>query len=173
MKRVMVIGVSAGVGKSTLARNLGEKLGLPVHYLDCSYWNPGWTEADEAQFRERQKKIVANEKWVIDGNYSSTLDERLPYADTIIYIELPRWFAIYQVLKRWLTHLGKERADRAEGCDEQMDWDFLHFIWTTYKGRKKKFRQMLRELEQEKNVVILHSRKEINKFLETINETKN
>ncbi|OZM57977.1 topology modulation protein [Lottiidibacillus patelloidae] len=165
MERIMVIGVSAGVGKSTLTRNLGKKLNIPVYYLDCHYWNPGWKEASEDQFRERQKKIVANEKWVIDGNYSSTMNERLPYADTIIYIELPRWFAIYQVLKRWLTHLGKEREDRAEGCTEQMEWGFLHFIWTTYKGRKKKFRKMLKDLKSEKRVIILNSRKEIDKFL--------
>jgi adenylate kinase family enzyme len=172
MKRIMIIGVSPGVGKSTLARNLGRKLDLSVHYLDCYFWEPGWKEASEADFRSRQKQIVKNQRWIIDGNYSSTMDERLPYADTIIYIELPRWFAMYQVLKRWITHLGKARADRAEGCKETMDWGFLHFIWTTYKKRKKKFRLMLKELEKEKKVVILTSQKDINEFLVNVDKCK-
>lgn len=34
MKKIMVIGVSAGVGKSTFARKLSKKLQIDVHHLD-------------------------------------------------------------------------------------------------------------------------------------------
>lgn len=37
MKRIMVIGVSAGVGKTTFARALGEALQIQVHHLDKLY----------------------------------------------------------------------------------------------------------------------------------------
>ncbi|MDQ0272841.1 adenylate kinase family enzyme [Cytobacillus purgationiresistens] len=35
--RIMVIGVSAGAGKSTFARKLGDALHLPVYHLDSYY----------------------------------------------------------------------------------------------------------------------------------------
>jgi len=43
MSRIAVIG-SPGAGKSTLARKLGQALGLEVHHLDRLYWQPGWVE---------------------------------------------------------------------------------------------------------------------------------
>lgn len=52
MKRVLVMGVSPGVGKSTFAKKLGKKLDLEVHHLDSLYWQPGWAERDKDSFRE-------------------------------------------------------------------------------------------------------------------------
>jgi len=43
MKRVLVIG-SGGSGKATLARRLGERLGLEVIHLDVMFWRPRWVE---------------------------------------------------------------------------------------------------------------------------------
>jgi adenylate kinase family enzyme len=166
----MVIGVSPGVGKSTLARELGTKLNIPVYHLDCFYWNPGWQAADERTFRQRQEQLLMNNTWIIEGNYSDTMDLRITHADTIIYIELPRLVAIYRVLKRWRSNLGKDRPDRAEGCDEQMELSFLKFIWTTYKARKKKLEKLLPKLQAEKNIIQLHSQKDISNFLARINK---
>lgn len=58
MKRVLVMGVSPGVGKSTFAKKLGKKLDLEVHHLDSLYWQPGWAERDNDSFRELQEHIV-------------------------------------------------------------------------------------------------------------------
>ena len=41
MRRVLVIGCG-GAGKSTFARELGARTGLPVVHLDRLYWKPGW-----------------------------------------------------------------------------------------------------------------------------------
>ncbi|MFZ0474158.1 MAG: topology modulation protein, partial [Halobacillus sp.] len=45
MKRIMVMGISAGAGKSTFARQLGDQLNISVFHLDVFYWKPGWIEA--------------------------------------------------------------------------------------------------------------------------------
>ena len=55
MQRIMVIGVSAGVGKSRFARRLGEATDLPVHHLDAYFWKPGWIEAEEKEFQTCSK----------------------------------------------------------------------------------------------------------------------
>jgi adenylate kinase family enzyme len=172
MNKILVIGVSAGVGKSTFSRKLGEKLKLAVYHLDCYFWNPGWKEASEEEFRARQIELVQHDRWIIEGNYRTTLDIRMPHADTIIYIELPRIVAMYRVLKRWRMYLGKDRPDRAAGCKEQMEWSFLKFIWTTYRARKKNFNKMLDQLKSEKNVIKLKSQSEIDEFLMKLNITK-
>lgn len=168
MNRIIVAGVSAGVGKSTFALKLGEKLQTPVHHLDSYYWKPGWTEASLEEFREAQKKLVQGECWIIEGNYSATMDIRLPRADTFIYLELPLWICVYRVLKRWIQNIGRTQSDLAEGCPEKMDKEFLKFIITTYSARKVKMRERMREFQQaspDNQVVFLASQKQIDGFL--------
>ncbi|WP_421384062.1 topology modulation protein [Bacillus salacetis] len=171
MERIMVVGISAGVGKSTFARRLGEILGIEVTHLDSLYWKPGWVEATFEEFSAPQKEIVQKPQWIMEGNYSSTFDLRFEFADTIIYLELPLYVCLYRVLKRWLTNLGKTRPDMGEGCEEKMDWAFLKFIVTTYRSRKGKMEERMarfQSLGAEKRVFKLKNRQEIAVFLERL-----
>lgn len=171
MKKIMVVGVSAGVGKSTFAAKLGEILDLPVHHLDSYHWKPGWQEAGKEEFRSVQQNIVKRDSWIIEGNYSSTFDIRMERADTFIYLELPLRVCLYRVLKRWLANIGKTRPDMGEGCPEKMEWEFLKFIVTTYAERKVKMRSRMRsflEAHDGNKVILLSGKKEIAGFLETV-----
>jgi adenylate kinase family enzyme len=82
-KRILILGPS-GAGKSTLARRIGTRLALPVVHLDTFHWNPGWIESEAARFRERLAEAVAGDAWVMDGNYTSHLDLRLPRTEAVI-----------------------------------------------------------------------------------------
>ena len=168
MKRIMVIGVSAGVGKTTFARALGEALQIQVHHLDKLYQKPGWLETPFEEFAAAQRKIIQEEQWLIEGNYSNTFDLRAHSADTIIYLELPLYVCLYRVVKRWLTNIGKTRPDMGEGCEEKLDWEFVKFIYTTFYTRKKKMKERFRsfqETEANKKIIILNSKKQIQDFL--------
>ncbi|ALX49278.1 topology modulation protein [Lentibacillus amyloliquefaciens] len=172
MDRIMVVGVSAGVGKSTFARELGERLNVEVFHLDALHWRPNWVEAPKEDFKSAQKEIVTRKQWIIEGNYSSTYDIRAEKADTIIYLELPLIVCLYRVTKRWLTHIGKTRPDMGNGCKEKLDYTFLKFICTTYRSRKKKMRERLQafqEMGPEKNVIMLKNKNRIRTYLETLN----
>lgn len=167
----MVIGVSAGVGKSTFARKLGEILNITVFHLDAYYWKPGWVEASIVEFQAAQEKIVKKEEWIVEGNYTSTFAVRASFADTIIYLELPLYVCLYRVFKRWLMNIGKTRPDMGEGCKEKLDKDFLKFIITTYYPRKKTMMKRLQELQSQgskKNIIILKNKKEIQQFLQDV-----
>jgi adenylate kinase family enzyme len=171
MERIMVVGISAGVGKSTFARRLGGILGIEVTHLDSLFWKPGWVEATHEEFSAPQKEIVQKPQWIIEGNYSSTFELRFQYADTIIYLELPLYVCLYRVLKRWLTNLGNTRPDMGEGCEEKMDWAFLKFIVTTYGSRKGKMKERMESFQSlgpEKKVFKLKSKKDITAFLESL-----
>ncbi|MEH7236807.1 topology modulation protein [Bacillus sp. JJ1562] len=163
MKKIMVIGISAGVGKSTFAQQLGNKMGIDVYHLDSYFWKPGWVEASHEEFTEAQERILAKGSWIIDGNYSNTFELRTKQADTIVYLELPRYQCLYRVLKRYVKHIGKKRADL--GCTEKIDWEFIKFIWTTYKPRIHKMQERLNRLSKEKTVIILRGTKEINGYI--------
>lgn len=76
MKRIMIIG-SGGAGKSTLARQLGERLQLDVYHLDALMWRPGWEIAPREERIDIQKQLVKKDEWIIDGNFGNTLDLRL------------------------------------------------------------------------------------------------
>ncbi|WP_449622164.1 topology modulation protein [Robertmurraya sp. Marseille-Q9965] len=164
MKRIMVIGVSAGVGKSTFAKRLGEKLQIQVHHLDTFYWKPNWIEASREEFVRAQEQIVGDKEWIIEGNYTDTFQVRVDKADTLIYLELPLYLCLYRVLKRRIMYHGKTRSDMTEGCPEKIDWAFIKFILTTYFPRKRKMAQRFQSYD--KKVIVLKSRKEIKTFLE-------
>jgi len=171
MKRIMVIGVSSGVGKSTFARQLGEKLSIPVYHLDQLFWKPGWVEAALEEFSEAQKSIVKEEKWIMEGNYSHTFSIRAEHADTIIYLELPLFICLYRVLKRWLLNRGKTRIDMGAGCPEKIDWAFIKFILTTYYPRKKTMKSQFQHFQtigRKKKIIVLKGKREIKNFINGI-----
>ncbi|GIP18104.1 topology modulation protein [Paenibacillus montaniterrae] len=167
MKRIMIIG-SGGAGKSTLAKQLGEALQLPVHHLDAYFWKPGWTPTPDEEWDSVQENLVLEEQWIIDGNYGRTLDIRMNRADVIILLDFPRWITVYRVIKRRIMYHGKTRPDLNEGCPESLDFEFLKWVWTF---RKTKIPGILQKLANynDKHIMILKSPREARKF---INEAK-
>lgn len=146
VQRVAVIGCG-GAGKSTLARALGQRLGLPIVHLDEEYWSPGWRPAEPAAWRARQERMVAADRWVIDGNYVSTLDVRLSAADTVVFLDLAPWRCAWQANRRVLAGRGRHRT--APGCPERLDRrhvSFLRYIVSDF-GRRVRPR-LLRALAE-------------------------
>jgi adenylate kinase family enzyme len=128
VKRVVVLG-SSGAGKSTFADALARCTGLPVVHLDELYWKPGWVETPTDEWRAVQETAVADDEWIVDGNYSATIDVRLPRADTVILLDLGRVRCVARVVWRTVRHHGRSRT--AAGCPDRFDGDFLrHFVWT-------------------------------------------
>lgn len=130
-KRVLVVGCSGG-GKSTLSIKISERFGLDYMSYDRDVrWLPGWKVRDRQEQRLIVADLVKKDRWVMDGTTVSTFDLRLPRADLLIWVRVPRRVALIGVARRVLTNYGKVRIDMAEGCPEQLpDREFLTFIWT-------------------------------------------
>ena len=128
MKRVCVLG-NSGSGKSTFTRALAKKLGVPAHYLDAVFWRPGWQKPERPEFDFRAKELAREDRWVIDGSFSSTLSFQLEQADAVVMLDVPRWVSLYSVVRRRIANHNKTRADMAPGCPEKLDLAFIRWIW--------------------------------------------
>src|SRR5690348_1173305 len=110
MKRVVVIG-SPGAGKTEFSRRLAGATGLPLVHLDLIYHDE---TKDYKQNRESWLGAVQTEvsrpHWIIDGNYKSTFDLRLPAADTILFLDYPTHLSLFRAFKRRLQYARKVRA---------------------------------------------------------------
>jgi len=167
MKRVLVIGLS-GAGKSWLARRMGEKTGLPVIHLDSEYWLPGWTNPQKRSWVARVRRLVSRKRWIMDGNFGGTQDLRMKRADTIIFLDFPRWRCFLNVFRRWATYYGRRRPDLAPGCPEQLDFEFLKWVWGFHEKTRPALQKRLRKFKRGRRIVILRSPREIRLFLARI-----
>jgi len=160
MQRILVIG-SPGAGKSTLASRIAGRLGLPVIHLDREYFGPGWAVPGKEEWRERVRALAAKPAWVMDGNYASTFDIRVPRATVIVFLDLPRWRCLASVLWRVARNYGRVRADLGPDCTERFDWSFMRWIWTYSAKMRPKTLRMLQRLRPDQRVYVLRSRSEI------------
>ena len=156
MARIVILGC-AGSGKTTLARQLGERTGAPVIWLD-SIWRPHWTEKDVSAFRSLVKKAHAGDEWISDGNFAlATFDIRLPRATVVIWLERPRlscaWSAITRVFKRREVHRIGKLAE------------VLAFIWNFDQVNRPRIEATRLSYGPHVPILRLSSRREIAGFL--------
>ena len=164
MKRVMIIGCG-GAGKSTLARKLGEKTGLPVVHLDQIWWAPGnWQHIEKPEFDEKLALELEKPRWILDGNFNRTIEARLDACDTVIYLDYPRLVCLKNWLGRVIKNWGRHRPDMTEGCTEWIDLEFVKWIWNFNKNNRARYYALLNNAG-DKKVVILKSRRQTERFL--------
>jgi adenylate kinase family enzyme len=146
MQRVLIIGCP-GAGKSTLARQLAASTGLPLFHLDKLYWQPGWQEPDKEAWHDTITQVLQGDSWILDGQFTSSLDLRLQAADTVILLDFPRSLCLRRVLWRVLTTWGRSREDMGPGCKEKFDWEFVRFIWNFPSNQLLQAREKLKAFE--------------------------
>jgi len=171
MKRVLVIG-PGGAGKSTVAKRLGRILSLEVIHLDKFYWKPGWIEPAKEDWHATVERLLSGDSWIMDGNYSGTLERRLKSADTVVFLDFPRTICIWRVIKRVVTHFHKTRPDMAPGCPERFTLQFLIWIWNYPRRTRPKVAKLLSENASGKTVLMLRSPKEVERFVEELKCTR-
>jgi adenylate kinase family enzyme len=111
MLRIVILGC-AGSGKTTLARQLGERTGAPVICLDA-IWQPHWGAKDVPAFRTLVKKAHAGDEWISDGNFAvATFDIRLPRATLVIWLERSKPFCAWRAVTRVFKRGGEHRISR-------------------------------------------------------------
>lgn len=161
MRKVIVIGCPGG-GKSTFARKLHEKCGLPLYYLDMIWWRDDKSTISQIEFDAKLGEIMAQDSWIIDGNYNRTLEMRVKECDTVFFLDLPTEVCVEGITAR----VGTEREDMP-WVEKTVDDEFLQFVLDFEKDSKPHILQTL-EKYPHKNVVVFRSRKEMDVYLDNV-----
>lgn len=172
MRKVLVIG-PGGAGKSTLARRLGELLNIEVLHLDRFYWHAGWVETPKPEWLKTVEEMLKRDAWIMDGNYSGTLEMRVRACDTVVFLDMPRRLCLRRVLKRALMYRRSSRPDMAEGCQERLTLEFILWIWNYPRRTRPKVLRMLESNQGEKRVLRLRSQAEVERFLASLGTRNN
>ena len=158
MQRIVVIGCP-GSGKSTLSRELHSKTGIPLFHLDMMYWNADKTTVEKRIFLERLYSVLEKDEWIIDGNYTSTMELRIAACDTVLFLDYPLDICLAGIRER----RGKQRSDMP-WIETEEDAEFIEFI-KSYNEKQRPRVIELFEKFSDKNIIVLKSREQAAAFL--------
>ena len=159
MKKVIVIGCP-GSGKTTFAEKLKDKIGLPLYYLDAIWHKPDRTHISREEYDARLAEILALDSWIIDGNYSRTIESRISVCDTVFLFDLP----VEVCLDGAISRLGKERYD-IPWIDNELDPNLKREIEEFPNKNLPTIYALIDKYKDEKTVVIFKSREQADVFL--------
>ena len=163
MKKIIVIGCP-GSGKSTLARALHQKTKIPLYHLDMMSWNADRTTVEKCLFLQRLSDVLAQDVWILDGNYLSTMEMRMAACDTVIFLDYPQDICLLGVEQR----RGKPRSDMP-WIETDEDTEFTKFIKGFGEEQRPKIMQLLGQ-HKDKNVLIFTNRGQAERFLNSLGE---
>ena len=149
MNKIMVIGCP-GSGKSTLAMKLGKKLNSPVHNLD------DWQDLSLEEFIRVQNELMKGDRWILDGNFTKSIDNRAAKADTVIFLDFSRWVVCWRVFKRYLGDFKNITNNFSN------TWGIFKYVW---KFPRMEILSMLEKHKGSRRILILHNQGEVGSLL--------
>ena len=125
-ERIAIVGISA-CGKSTFARSLAARTGLPLLHGDELEWLPHWTLRPPSELQAMHAQWLARPRWIIEGWIDLERISRLNAADLVIDLDYSRWLCAWRVLLRMLRR--QRRAEMPEGCVDRFQPDYLSTVF--------------------------------------------
>lgn len=161
-ERICIIGCSS-TGKSTLAKRFSDKLGIPVYHLDklAHYSNTAWLRKPDKDFAVKHSQIVKEEKWIIEGNYSMCMQERIKHASSIIWLD----FNVFISALRYLIRSFKKdssRIGRLPGAKSELHWFMLKQILSVYPKNRLEYQKLLKN--ESKLIISIRNMKELKQY---------
>ena len=169
MHKIMILG-SSGTGKTTLAKILSQKLKLPYLALDTVYWKKDWASLSKEAFAQTIRGYLhKHNEYIIEGNYTNSITfmERLKHADTVIMLDYPTKDAIKGILEREQKYRHIYRSDMASGCIENIDQEFLTWVYR-FKDKAHKMRAIMYKFKGEKTLLTFTNRSSLMRWIDTL-----
>jgi len=134
--------------------------------MDQLHWKSGWVEGSKKELDAKLANVIAKDSWIIDGNYGSTLPQRLEKADTVIYLDYPISLCVQRLFRRIWTYRGRTRPDMTEGCPERFNLPFLLYLIRWNRGPRIRLEA---ELEgHEDKVIRFHTPLELQNWTDSL-----
>ncbi|MCF7810886.1 adenylate kinase [bacterium] len=168
-----VVGSSCA-GKTTVSREIAEKLNLNCTQIDAVFWQPNWREKPENDFRRIIDELTSKDSWVVDGCYTRLHDLTLGRAEVIVWLN----YSFTRVFRQAFLRTVKRAAKKTEifsGCRESFYLSFftresiLWWVLTTWKRKRTQYRKIFDEKTfGDKEYVELRTRKETERYLDEL-----
>jgi adenylate kinase family enzyme len=149
-RRVRVVG-NSGAGKTTFARALADRLGVPHRELDEVFWGPGWVHKDPEVGRDILREFLAASPggWVVDGNWDTARGGLADDVDVLVWLDYPRWIVMVRLVRRTLVR-GALRRELWHGNREDLrslvrrepDQNILLWSWTQHSAYREQYRRV-------------------------------
>ena len=163
MNKIIVIGCP-GSGKSTFSKKLNKITNIELIHLDILFWNSDKTTVPKNIFLERLNSVLNKEQWIIDGDYSKTMELRMKECDTIIFLDYPKDICLEGIKNR----IGQKRSDLPWiETSTNEDLEFINLVKEYNIKKRPKVIELLNKYSN-KNIYIFKNRKEAEEFLKNI-----
>jgi len=151
-RRIIIVG-SSNSGKSTLGQRLAAQVDAAFIELDALFWEPNWVEPAIDVFRERVRRAIACDSWVIAGNYSQQVDLSWPLADTVVWLDLPLALVLRRCIvrtwRRWRTQEVLWGGNRENFWEHLMLWNpkksLISYTITRHRSRRRRYEEQMRD----------------------------
>ncbi|MFK7922501.1 MAG: adenylate kinase [Bacteroidia bacterium] len=176
MKKINVIGTS-GSGKSTFSKKLSKELAIPYIEMDSIFWGKDWHWPSDEVFFLNLRKALNQDRWVLDGNYSRTIEFKWKEVDTIIWIDFGFFRTLYQATSRAIIRAITKEELWPETGNRQTFKNLLSkdsiVLWTlkNYKKTRLKYLKAMNDVRyQDIEFIQLKNPEECREFLEGISQ---
>jgi adenylate kinase family enzyme len=169
-QRIVVVGTT-GSGKTTVARQLAQRLGCPFVELDALFWGPNWIPVPLDLFRERTAQALSGDAWTVGGNYGAARDIVWGRADTLVWLDYPLRLILWQLFRRTIRRIVTQE-ELWNGNRETFRGQFLSrdslFVWALDSHARHR-REYLASMQKPEYAhlkwVRLHSQRETRNWL--------
>jgi adenylate kinase family enzyme len=166
MRKIAVVG-PVGAGKSHLAGELGQRLGIPVLHLDALFWRPGWVATPCGEWEALQRRELAADSWIVDAQFDDVLPDWFHEADTVVFVDASPFRCLWRVTRRRLSR-GASVGTPAGAEPGPPHRALAKFVRNQWRYRTSVRKELLAELERHREgrrVVVLRRRGDAAAFL--------
>ncbi|MFI4862419.1 MAG: AAA family ATPase [Phycisphaerales bacterium JB063] len=151
-RRITVVG-NCGSGKTTLARAIAHRRGVPYISVDQALWEPGWVMRDDGEVQRRLTEAMSADAWASDGNLGSRAHYVLPLIDTVIWLDLPKHLVMRRLLARTIRRAWTQEelfSGNREGWRHSFASreSILPYAWNAHAVYRRQYHELFADPEQ-------------------------